>query len=137
MKNNLHTVDEQVQMLLGLIEKIDNKLDAIKDSVSSIANDSTSRLASLESWQRSQIENTQRLTKTADGFDERIRAIERERVTIAKIEALEARIDASKIEISALKEAKAAFGVKDSLVKWGIATIVTTALNALMHYYWK
>ncbi len=121
-----------MQMVLGAIEKMNDKLDDLKDAVAKYVADTSSRVSVLEEWKRAG-ENL--------NMDNRVRALENDRVTQARIDTMASELKAQnsslKAELVAVQQAQAASKVKDRIYG-AIATIALTGLlNLLIHYLTK
>jgi chromosome segregation ATPase len=119
-------MDEAIQMVLGAVEKMNDKLDDLKEVVSeSIAKDS-SRLATLEQWKRS----TEDVVPT---LEERIRLLERERITQKAIDELQSKVEEQRKEIATLKEARVAITTRDKI--WGaiVAILAGGVVDLIVH----
>jgi predicted RNase H-like nuclease (RuvC/YqgF family) len=120
-------VDETTQMVLGAIEKMNEKLDDLKETVAEYTTSTESRLATIEQWKRS--------SEQADiDRDARIRRLEDERATAKALEELKDKYEKQQEEIGKLKEKDAAVSMKDKI--WGaiIAVVASGAVSLLVHY---
>ena len=115
-----------MQMVLGAIEKMNDKLDDLKDAVAKYVADTSSRVSVLEEWKRAG-ENL--------NMDNRVRALENDRVTQARIDTMASELKAQnsslKAELVAVQQAQAASKVKDRIYG-AIATIALTGLLNLL-----
>lgn len=119
-------MDEAIQMVLGAVEKMNDKLDDLKEVVAeSIAKDG-SRLATLEQWKRS----TEDVVPT---LEERIRLLERERITQKAIDELQGKVEEQRKDIAALKEARVAITTRDKI--WGaiVAILAGGVVDLIVH----
>jgi hypothetical protein len=134
-------MDETTQMVLGAINQMNQKLDDLKDTVADFVADTRSQLATLNQWKRT--------SEQPPTLEARVRGLEQESVTRAKLEALQAdvaslrdttagksKVEALQEELGKLKEEKAASKVRERIVSV-IGTSALTIIVTLVVQYLK
>jgi predicted RNase H-like nuclease (RuvC/YqgF family) len=123
-------MDETTQMVLGAIDKMNSKLDDLRETVAEYTADTAARLATLEQWKRS-------TEQASTDMAARLRRLEEERVTQKTLDELRNKVEEQQKEINSLKEQGAAISMKDKIAGAIVAVVASGSVSLLVHFLGK
>jgi chromosome segregation ATPase len=126
-------LDAQISMLANSVEKLNTKLDDIKDSIADVQ----ANLSSLEAWKTSIDNRNPAVENDLSRLESRVHALELDRVTNAKIEKLEAKIIDQDKAMTEQQKLSAENKLKDKLFAWGLNLIIAGGASLAVHYLGK